>query len=531
MAAVTLVVSWPLFGSDWFQTHERTWYPMRVFALDRMLGGGATTLRWSSDLYQGYGYPFFNFYPPLTFLAAEGFHLLGLAIPDALKAVLVFATFVQQVFVYRLVRDLWGRPAGLVAAVAYAMAPYRIANVFWRGALAEYVAGAVFPAVLYLFRRFLGGGGRGTLAWAAIAYALLVFTHNLSALVFTAVLAAFVVFETARSRVGTARFLLAAVAGATGLLLAAAFWIPAFFEKDLVRIDLALQGWFDYRQHFQPVAALVASIGEASESARGVGAALVGAGIVAAATFATGARQHVGTFLFFLLLGAASVALVTPASDPAWRAVPLLRFMQFPWRLLMVASLCAAITTGALLRGVGGRAATWLPLAASLAIVLLHGWYLGLCRPIALDPVQFDAAHYLAEKETLSFDEYTPRWVQKEPPKREVDVRITSGTGRVLSEERGQARLAGEVETPGDARVSLSTFYFPGWRAAVDGETVESEPDGDGLLSFAVPAGRHRVEAHYAGTDLEVAADVLSLLGLVALAALRWGARRGLSAL
>src|SRR5690606_32998286 len=76
----------------------------------------------------------------------------------------------------------------------------------------------------------------------------------------------------------------------------------------------------------------------------------------------------------------------------------------------------------------------------------------------------------------------------------------------------------------------LRQFYFPGWRATVDGAPVEVRPDGPaGLIALDVPASEapRRVEAWYGGTSAQAAAALVSVAALVACIGLgAWALRR-----
>ena len=49
----------------------------RTFAIDRTIHAGVLYPRWLPDLGYGYGYPIFDFYPPLASYIVETIHLLG----------------------------------------------------------------------------------------------------------------------------------------------------------------------------------------------------------------------------------------------------------------------------------------------------------------------------------------------------------------------------------------------------------------------------------------------------------------------
>ena len=67
-------------------------------------------------------------------------------------------------------------------------------------------------------------------------------------------------------------------------------------------------------------------------------------------------------------------------------------------------------------------------------------------------------------------------------------------------------------------RVFFDIHYFPGWRAYIDGEEVPIEPtQGQGRISFVIPAGRHVIRLQFEELPLRIAADVISAISLLVL--------------
>ena len=105
--------------------------------------------RWFPDFAFGYGFPVLNFYSPLGYYLAELFQLVvgdawsheaGLrGVPASLRAGHVP---VRQTAL--------GGGGGLLASLAYTYAPYHLADVYRRGALAESLAFVWFPLMLWL---------------------------------------------------------------------------------------------------------------------------------------------------------------------------------------------------------------------------------------------------------------------------------------------------------------------------------------------------------------------------------------------
>ncbi|MCP4518012.1 MAG: YfhO family protein, partial [Delftia sp.] len=74
------------------------------------------------------------------------------------------------------------------------------------------------------------------------------------------------------------------------------------------------------------------------------------------------------------------------------------------------------------------------------------------------------------------------------------------------------------ISTPKKFVLRLYTFYFPGWRAYVDGEEVEIEVAGpEGFITLRVPEGEHEVLVRFGDTPPRTAGWIISAVGLVML--------------
>ncbi|HLA43791.1 MAG TPA: hypothetical protein VJZ27_10165 [Aggregatilineales bacterium] len=64
--------------------------------------------------------------------------------------------------------------------------------------------------------------------------------------------------------------------------------------------------------------------------------------------------------------------------------------------------------------------------------------------------------------------------------------------------------------------LQIRQMYFPGWKAALNGEPIETAPSGDeGLLTVQIPAGSHTLEVWYGGTTAQHLGDSAALLGIL----------------
>ena len=389
---IGLVAAWPFLTQSLPSTDDGALHMLRLVEVDRCLRHGVLPLRWAPDFAQGYGYPFFNYYASLSSYIAELWHLAGLDFPQAVAAATVTALFFSGWGAYLLGRDLAGVEAGLVAATATMYVPYQFYDSAYRGNLAETWALALLPWVLWTGRRAALRRRWRAIVPCALAYAALIDTHNVYALLSSFLLGPYLILlwwsqrgvkrqtsnvkcqGTQRATRNTQHALgsalrLSAMIG-LGLALSAFFWSPAFFEKGWTRFSTGL---VDYRTFFLPVRELLAwppqvdlsrlnfypprslswgmliliALGTLFSTLKTHNAQVANRNT----QHATRNTFHVSRFpapeqAFFGAAFLLSAFMIIPPSDWVWRTVPLLRFVLIPWRYLGIASLAGSLIAG-----------------------------------------------------------------------------------------------------------------------------------------------------------------------------------------
>src|SRR5690606_29372035 len=153
LACLAVVTAEPLTRARFMCTDDAPFHLYRAVELGHLMAHGHWLPRWAPHMAQGYGYPFFNFYAPLSSYVVVGLNGLGLAYPLALRAAFILGLWLAGVSACLFVRDLFGPRAGVAAAAAYLLAPYLAYDVLYRGNLAEAFAFIWPPLVLLAIRR------------------------------------------------------------------------------------------------------------------------------------------------------------------------------------------------------------------------------------------------------------------------------------------------------------------------------------------------------------------------------------------
>ena len=158
LAPVGTLAARPLLVLQFFHSDDGLDHLLRLFALDRTLRQGVVYPRWLFALAYGYGYPIFNYYPPLAAYVAEMLRLLGLGLVEAIRGTGVICVFAAILGAYALGAEFFhdtkhASTAGILTAVAYVFFPYFLIDIYVRGAIAEVLAAAILPWLVWAARR------------------------------------------------------------------------------------------------------------------------------------------------------------------------------------------------------------------------------------------------------------------------------------------------------------------------------------------------------------------------------------------
>lgn len=510
----------------------------RIVEVWRGWSNGHWPVRWSEYFGYGYGMPLFEFYAPLPYYFGAIWYGLGVDLVISVKLVMIMASLIAVTGAYFVGKKWGGDWGGVVTAALFTLAPYRAVNIFIRGAVSEVWAMAFFPwitlGILLVIKRSKYG-------WLVLTLSLvgMMLSHNLSSLLFLPISMVFagcmmvLQHQVRQMRVWVELFL----AYALSVALAAFYLFPAFIEKDLTQLSLIVGGYFDYRLHFVYIRQLLTPYWGYGGSGWGpddgisffVGwAFLVGLVMMTAVliwSWFKKRRQSVGTIslaLLCLALGGGALVMTLGKTAWLWEHVPLLSFVQFPWRWLSAASWWFAM-------GIG-LGVTLLPAKMRGAVSVLL-----ICVAVLTQARYFQPEKYI-EPTALYYDEparivthmsdilmdYVPatfdyRWAEQNPLL----------PGELLVEPAGLQETILEIDSPHlrqfsatvsePTEVVLGIADFPEWHVRANGEEIATSRTERGLISFQLPEGTSLIEVSWVGTLLRRVSDLVSGLAWVGL--------------
>ncbi len=544
---ITGAAALPLFfDSGFLNTRSGGDSPFLLFRLHQLyvaLGDGHFPARWMPDAAYGLGYPFFNYYAALPFYfaalistAGEGSHFVS-----ALKLTQLAGFLLAGLGVYLWLRNhLKQRWAQLAAVAAYTFAPFHMVNVYVRGdSLGEFWAMAFFPLCFYAADRVAYDRRLTSVAQLSVFYGALIFSHNISALIFSPFLGLYLLFQVLNAtdtRTSQLRlFGLYCAAIPLGMALFAFFWAPAILEKDFGQLGTVTEGYFHFSRHFRtldlvqatPIFDYSVAVDE-SHTPFAMGLVQAIAGVLGLAGIGMTLRQRKDWQAWMVVIGLlGSTLMITPLSTLLWEYLPLLDFTQFPWRFLSIQALFVAAALGYAIERFPMSQFTGALATVALAGAALAGLQLDFI-PLTHSDI---TAERLQEYEyftgnigtTIRF-EYLPNTVTNRPY---VSSEYATGTAEalVISGEASAARLqkiadaeTWQIDAKTPSQVAVPLHYWPGWQANVDDTPLAIQPLPDlGWATFEVPAGSHQVELFLTDTPIRRTANLVSLVSVVAL--------------
>ena len=550
---VLLVALLPALARWWVSAlpggPDQAIHVFRAVELDWAINQGVWYPRWAADLVYGYGYPLFNVYGPGAQYLIVMLHRLGLTFVSATLAAFALADVIGALGAYAFGRALFGVRGGLLTALGYAYAPYVLMSLH-RGALPEALGLALLPWLLWSLWELHRSPGAWAIARAAALFAAFPFIHNPStALAGGCAVALTIALSLAahgRERWRSTAACLGALA--LGLVVSAWYWVPVAFEVSAIHIERAYSPpVLDYHYHFLQLGEMLSwpqafdrtLIG--GETPRALGWPQVALAVAALAALGRHpARQRAALIAAFI--GALGLAALTqPWAVVVWERVPGLSLIQFPARLLGPASLLLAILAGSLTaEGVARSAARrWMvPIAAGIMMLYALPWtYGGLDPSVPANPTLSDIHDWERRTGTIgttTAGEYLPITVQTLPdpnalrdayaqgaPIERLDRTSLPAGAQATTTGVGYTRQQVTTDSTGAFTAVFNVFAFPGWRAVVNGvETPITPTTPDGRISVAVPAGHAKIDLGFGTTPARQAGGAVTIVGLVALAAL-----------
>lgn len=450
--------------------------------------------RWSPNVLGGLGAPIPHYYPPAAPYTAALIKVLFTN--DTVRAVritFVLGFVLLAATTYLFVRRRASAAAGLLAVILVLYTPYT-GNIapYVRGDLAEFLALALVPLLLWAVDRLLVDNRPVDIMMVALAISALLLAHPLTAVVAAGLSLLLFILQPRALRQINGLLVLAGLG--LGAALAVFYWLPAVLEYDLVQwVQRASPPRVMLGNLFAPLKPVDLSA-LIPRTQLTLGSAIVLAALLALFGLWR-ARLNAGFHLLFLGAACLLIALVTGLLP------------QQVW-LLGIISLCLAIGSSGLVALRTRLPQKWRRLALAAMMTMLLILSLPVLQ-VPLWPATFGSVEpidqVLYEQQGAGIAVLPPTLPLPLPLPEipSVNRMLISGyeVGNInkvvfpqpanrtqinlISHETHRDRF--QVFSNANTPVSYLTAYFPGWQVTASGQPLIIQPDEQNLIRFNLP--------------------------------------------
>lgn len=522
---------------------------IRQLELEKCLKDGQIPCRWSPDLGYEYGYPLFNFYPPMPYIVGQIYRTLGFSFVNSAKLSAVTQIVLAAFFMYLLAKTIFGELGGLLSALFYTYAPYHALNIYVRGAYNEAWASVFFPLIFYFSYQLVKTGKNKNIVGIALSYACLFLSHNPMVLTFTPFFLIWSLFwliidkkivfskKIVKQLPLFFKFLFS---GIFAISLTAFFTLPVIFESKYTQVETMFEGYYHYSAHFASLYQLFIS------NFWGDGGSIWGPND--GMSFAVGYLHWVipllvVLFSIFLLIkkqildrkiiislllsamGLMAIFMIHNKSTFLWQLITPIQKIQFPWRFLNITAFFLSLSIGVIpfifKKYINKKSPAITTIFISIVLVLIN---LNYFHPIQSGPLtdneKFSGKAWT--NQTVSNTDYLPKTAVN-PAKSAATPYIDNidPKGALISmsgQKKGTDWLYFNLFLNQDAKITISQLAFPNFEITDKGQKIDYEIEPElGRMVVNLKNGDHQIYVKLQNTPIRTVSNYISLLAWLGL--------------
>ena len=522
---ISMLTGYRLFRPGYYSMQD----DMHIFRLQQFsqcIQDGQIPCRHIADGGFGYGYPLFNFYSPFFYFFSWLISQLGLSLINSTKISVILVNLVGIVGIYLLSNKLFkNKYTSFLAVTLFAFFPYRATDIYVRGAFAEIMAISLIPLVAYFHHSYSNKATKTKLILTTLLSICLFLSHNLIALLSLPIIIFFILWP--KFKIKPKKFIPLILS----LLSSSFFIIPALLEKKYTTIDTMTQGYFDFRAHFTTLKQLFL------DRSWGYGASLWGP--VDDMSFQVGLPQWplaiVSVLLYIksknksksktiLITGLAFLSIISlfmthARSTFIWLSIPFLKFFQFPWRFLSIATFSIPLLATTIINYLKPSLQKIIAPLLIITTIFLNINYFkeDIYFPKLTDENKLTPSEVLRQS-GAGLKDYWPNFGQNFPTTFAPKNPITQfDDTQIISYQKTSNNLTTAVNVIQTSdTLTLPLVYFPGWQLTIDNLPTEIiiEPDLGLIQTPPLNQGRHTIEAQLKSTTIQKISNIISLLAI-----------------
>lgn len=490
----------PYFHAGVPYTHDGENHLARFANYKVAIKEGQFPPRFAPNLNNHYGYPVFNYNYPLVNILSIPMSVLGISYEIIFKLLMTTGLAIGAWGIYAWLGSLKFEKKCIrfLSMASFFLAPYTVNLVYVRGSIGEVWALALFPWLLWLSHRIKDKKKLSWLVSTSILTAFLL-SHNISVLFGGIIwgIYTFIIFQKEKSA-----WKLLLRRGLISLGMSLWFWLPAMVEKSQVILDNSgLSSQFS--KHFVGVSQLINSPLQFGYSyttpvdtiSMAVGLsgfiALVLGTIMILKKKVTILKPKIAWML--IIFSWVMFIFQTEITGNIWRIIPLVQFIQFPWRLSLYFTILV------------------LPILAM--VISYHAYFRKIILVVLimqlLAVIRFSPADYF-HRNTIDYDLFTqststanenlPKtFTYKNIADWAPEPSVLEGKAIVVVNHWTGSNRAYLVSVTEQALLVEPTMYFLGWETLANNSAVEyaNMEETTGRIGYWLEPGEYKITSRF----------------------------------
>jgi len=436
-----------------------------------------------------------------------------------------------NILFYKFLRIYFPETVSFFATILFCLAPYRILNVYIRGAIPETFSLIFLPLILIVLHRLFVLKKINSLFLLVLALIGLILTHPMMALIYGFFIAPYFIFLLSPriktlnikewTRVYLSPILIVCTSGLIALGVAGYYIVPLLVEKKYFYFGqystifnysfLGLSNLIDFRWHYLLgtdvfTRAHTLQVGIVESLGLSIGLIFFLKEIVF--------KKKLNDYSFFVLCIASGILIIfflLPISSDVYDVVPVLQNIQFPWRMLSVLVIIPPLLFAIFMQRYKNPLLFY---GIVLLVVIIR-----VPELYGKNYTSYQNSFYHSNKDNLHSVNMNTIW-SEEAVDYSLKVRqydIVEGKGSVIERSISNSTRIYEISAQTPLKMVDYTFYFPGWNVLIDNKPVLiqfQDPALRGVITYMVLEGKHEVKIIFEDTNVRKVGKGLSVISI-----------------
>jgi len=467
---------------------------------------------------------FANYGMPIPLIAQQSTSYLGALlnflfhnIIFSFNVVVLIGAFLSVLFFYFFLRLHTNIRGALLGVFLFNVAPYRILNIYIRGAIPEFFAGIFFPLVLIALFKWIKEEKKWGLFLLALAIMGLLLTHPFTLVIYSFFFVPYTLYLLYKKKNIPLKIGLLGVFSLLGIGLAAYYIVPLFLE--LKYFYYGTGNRFLPDQYLRLVNYFSPAWYYFYREDIGTRGHFIMFGLIETLLFlmATGGivlnwfKHKLNVFtVLIIIVGWVTVFMTSRFAVAIYENISILGKIQHPWRMMSIFIYIVPMLIAVYSKNWN----KWI-IAGFVIIIALFRFPQLYGKNYTLT----SESNYFFTKENLHGEILNTIWTGKTEtyPVKKLKPDIIAGKGQIKEKEVHNSWRKYLIQADEKIRMIDYTFYFPGWKVYVDGvpTTIEfQDMNYRGVITYYVPPGEHKVLVRFEETKIRMLGNIISLISL-----------------